>query len=54
MLVTFLNELICLYTVKWFTVLLTNSSIWTQLKGSKHCCQILIIESNINHLFAYS
>ena len=47
-------ELICLYTVEWFQVLLFNSNnsiqhysfIYTLLKGSKYCYVILIIQFN--------
>ena len=40
--------IICLHTLKWFQVLLsnTNSFICTQLNGFKYCYLTLIIQSN--------
>ena len=49
-------EFSCLYTVKWFQVLLSNtdSFICTQLNGFKYYYITLTIQFNISHLFAHS
>ena len=51
---TFLNEseLICLFTVKWFQVLLTNIFICTHLNGFENYYIIQMIQFN-SHLFAH-
>ena len=54
----FLNEteFICLHTVKWFHVLLSDitSFIFPQLNGFKYCYLTLVILFNIIHSIAHS
>ena len=64
LLITFLNEpeFICLHTVKWFQVFLSNTNnsinyysfISSQLNGSKYCYVSLTNQLNIGHLFTHS
>ena len=58
----YMLELICLHIVKWFQVLLFNindslpcySFVCVKLNGFKYCYLIVVIQFNINHLFAHS
>ena len=50
------TELICLHTVKYFQVFLSNTDSFTctQLNGFKDCYLILIIQFHVNHLFVHN
>ena len=52
-----ISELICLPTVKWFQVVLSNSNkiiICFNLNGFRYCYLTLPTQINISHLFAHT